>query len=84
MEMIGALPLFVSFADKVPCKGPALDPRGGPDPLDSHARIRSLVSALRAFLFLLLQLTDFLIKKSGFLLEIIPESVEFKRSRTVS
>ena len=44
-----------------PRKGPALDPRGGPDPLDSHARIRSLVGrfALAFFFFVFLFLLCF-------------------------
>ena len=46
----GLCPCFFAFqAKKLPRKGSALDPPGGPDPLDSHARIRSLVPALRAF-----------------------------------
>ncbi len=34
---------LVGTLSPLPCKGAALDPRGGPVPLDSHARIRSLI-----------------------------------------
>ena len=50
----GALPLLFASGKNLPCNGPAIDPPGDPDPLDSHARIRSLVMALRvlfSFLF---------------------------------
>ena len=46
----------------VAARGAALDPRGGPDPLDSHARVRSLVMGLRyALFFFLLQSPDFIL-----------------------
>ena len=47
--------LSQATADKVPRKGAALDLRGGPDPLDSHARKLANYALRYAFFFFIFQ-----------------------------